>query len=90
MAKKCKCQKGQPFRQCHTRGDFEDEIRAHGGETFDGTNHVRVKGPRGFTAMPRHGRNEDYADGTRRSIIRQLIQIGLGVIIMVSLFIIIF
>ena len=71
------------LKNCRTRNDFygyvqnnpkTKEIRMTG-------SHIMVKGPKPGTAvMCGHG-NETLPTGTRRSIIRMLIAIGLGILI---------
>jgi len=62
--------------------DLEKWARYHGADIENGKgSHAKVRGPDGgICVYPRHG-NEDFAPGTRGSIIKTLIAIGLGVFI---------
>lgn len=66
--------------------DIKDEYDAthyakkKGGTVKECSRHTKIIGPRGCVFLPRH--RKEFATGTRWSIIKQLIAIGLGVFIL--------
>jgi len=66
--------------------DVERWARDHGAEIRNGRgSHAKIYGPDGgMCVYPRHG-NDDFAPGTRGSIIKTLIAIGLGVFIVLCI-----
>jgi len=76
--------KNKLLKDCHTSSDFFSYAEKHGGKIENGGRHIKIRGPNGgIVPVPCHP--GDIAPGTRRSIIRMLIEIGLGLLPLIVL-----
>ena len=69
--------------QCQTGNDFYGYVESHPEtrEIRQSGSHVCVKGPKpGTGVFPKHG-NKPLPTGTRKSVIKMLMAIGLGVLL---------
>jgi 6-phosphofructokinase len=62
--------------ECKTSPEFIRYARQQGGTVVPGSRHVKIVTDKGLCAIPNH--KGDIATGTRHSIIKMLIAIGLG------------
>lgn len=85
MAKKSKltlddCRSGRDFMAYCARHPETREMRQNG------SSHVVVKGPKpGSAVFPHPERSDPLPTGTRRSVIKMLMLIGLGVFILIAI-----
>ena len=69
---------------CRTHDDFVGYGKKHGGRVVNGGRHTKVFGPTGGMApVPHHP--GDIAKGTRFSIIKMFIAIGLACLVIVAI-----
>jgi hypothetical protein len=69
---------------CRTNKHFTAYAKSHGGYIEYGGRHPKIVGPNGGS-VPFPSHHGDIPVGTRRSIIRMLIEIGLGLLPLIVL-----
>ena len=66
--------------QCKSGEDFLSFASKRGAEVVQGGRHAKVVTPRGAVAVPRH--KGDLPTGTRHSILKAFLQLGLTLLLM--------
>ena len=71
------------LRSCRTKADFIGYVRHKKGRIVQGTNGVKIYGTKPGYAELHANHTKELATGTRATLIKTLIAIGLGVIAIV-------